>query len=57
MTMAEILTTLGSVAGTVFELAGTALDFVIANPICLIGPGMYLVHRGIGAVKSLVVGM
>lgn len=55
--MAEILTTLSSVGSTLFEIAGTALNFVIENPICLLPTGVWLIHRGVGVVKGFVQGV
>lgn len=52
--LALVLDHVKNVAGTMFNIAGTAIDFIMAHPICLIGILAGLVFMGIRVATSAV---
>lgn len=52
--MAELITMLGSIGTHIFTTAGTVVNFITANPICLIGTGLMLAGAAVGFVKRLI---
>ena len=52
-----LLDTFTTVGTTMFGIAGSAVDFIVAHPITLIPVGVWLLHRGVGLVKGLIQGV
>ena len=55
--MDVVLSTVGSVASTLFSIAGDAVTFVIEHPICLLPVGMYVCISGVNMARSFLHGV
>ena len=55
--MTEILGYLSATSTALFGVAGDTIEFVTANPICLVGLVMWLFVSAAGIVRSLVKGV
>lgn len=52
--MEALITNLGAVGTHVFDTATTVVNFIVSNPICLIGTGLMLAGAAVGFVKRLI---
>lgn len=52
--MGTLITNLSAVGEHVFETATVVVNFVVSNPICLIGTGLMLAGAAVGFVKRLI---
>ena len=52
--MEAFITNLSAVGEHVFETATVVVNFVVSNPICLIGTGLMLAGAAVGFVKRLI---
>lgn len=55
--MDVVLSAVGSVAGTLFDIAGDAVTFVVERPICLLPIGMYVCIAGVNMARSFIHGV
>lgn len=46
--MTELLAQMGEVGTFVFDQAGNVIDFVVANPLCMIGPALFFIGGIVG---------
>lgn len=54
VTLATILTDIGSIVTQALSWAGDVVDFIVANPLIFVFVGVALVGLGIGMVKRMV---
>ena len=54
ITMETILADVGTVVSTIVEVGGTVINFIGANPLCLLPVGFTVVSYGIGFVRGLI---
>lgn len=55
--MTVITTNLSAISTALFGVAGTAIDFVVDNPICLTGMILWVFVSGVGIVSRFVKGV
>lgn len=54
VTLASILTDIGSIVTQALSWAGDVVDFIVENPLIFVFVGVALVGLGIGMVKRMV---
>ena len=55
--MELITTNLGTIATSLFGVAGQAITFITENPLCLVGMILWVFVSGVGIVSRFVKGV
>lgn len=57
MELAAVLTSMGTIFTAILGYATETIEFIVANPICLLPVGVWVGHRAVGMVKGLIQGV
>lgn len=52
--MAELIAQLSPMAEHIFTTAGTVVDFITSNPLCLVSVSLMLAGAAVGFVRRLI---